>query len=213
MRTVHDVKDDDTASYFRLHDAHQAMLGLSTWETSLRKGRIPIQSDFTQQVLWPKEPLFTSVYESLSQLALARLVKRHPEVMTSVLLGVVKVVVEFITLERRGMVVVKDEDEITYEEYGIEDDLTLQDADSEQYDIEYVPLSEEELERLAQSLSNELAQEWNGVVRGVSMLDRKRPSTTGRINKFSPRKRSINPEDMLGVEVDKADPTSVSGLW
>ena len=122
-------------------------------------------------MLWPKEPLFTSVYESLSQLALARLVKRHPEVMTSVLLGVVKVVVEFITLERRGMMVVKDEDEITYEEYGIEDGLTLQDADSEQYDIEYVPLSEEELERLAQSLSNELAQEWSGVVRGVSMLD------------------------------------------
>ena len=27
MRTVHDVKDGDTASYFRLHDAHQAMLG------------------------------------------------------------------------------------------------------------------------------------------------------------------------------------------
>lgn len=27
MRTVHDVKDVDTASYFRLHDAHQAMLG------------------------------------------------------------------------------------------------------------------------------------------------------------------------------------------
>ena len=41
----------------------------------------------------------------------------------------------------------------------------------------------------------------------------KRPSTTGRINKFRPRKRSSNPEDMMGVEVDKTDPTSVSGLW
>lgn len=171
MRTVHDVEDGDMASYFRLHDAHKAMLGLSTWETSLRKGRIPITSDFTQEMLWPEEPLFTSVYESLSQLALARLVKRHPEVMTSVLLAVVKVVVEFITLERRGVMVVKDEYEIIDEEYSIENDLTLQDDDSEQYDIEYVPLSDEELERLAQSLSNELTQEWSGVVRGMSMLD------------------------------------------
>lgn len=171
MRTVHDVEDGDIASYFRLHDAHKAMLGLSTWETSLRKGRIPITSDFTQEMLWPEEPLFTSVYESLSQLALARLVKRHPEVMTSVLLAVVKVVVEFITLERRGVMVVKDEYEIIDEEYSIENDLTLQDDDSEQYDIEYVPLSDEELERLAQSLSNELTQEWSGVVRGMSMLD------------------------------------------
>jgi hypothetical protein len=41
----------------------------------------------------------------------------------------------------------------------------------------------------------------------------KRQSTEGRMSKFARRKRSNNPEDMLGVEVDRFNPTSVSGLW
>lgn len=46
----------------------------------------------------------------------------------------------------------------------------------------------------------------------LSQLGR-RQSTEGRMSKFTPRKRSRNPEDMMGVEIDRFDPTSVSGLW
>lgn len=46
----------------------------------------------------------------------------------------------------------------------------------------------------------------------LSQLGR-RQSTEGRMSKFAPRKRSDNPEDMLGVEIDRFDPTSVAGLW
>lgn len=41
----------------------------------------------------------------------------------------------------------------------------------------------------------------------------KRPSVKGKMSKFLPRKKSYSKDDMLGVEVDRFDPTSVWGLW
>jgi hypothetical protein len=168
FRAVHDatidVNNDTPVSHFRLNDAYRAMAGLITWESSLRKGRLPLHSDFDS--LWPGEPLFTSVHDTLSSLALPRLVRRHPEIMTSVLLGVAKVAVEYITLQRRGLLSVApinhDEDEYSLEE----EDLNL-----EIQQDEYVSMSMDELEKLAETLSEKLAKEWGGVVQGMSMLD------------------------------------------
>jgi hypothetical protein len=36
---------------------------------------------------------------------------------------------------------------------------------------EYIALSDEQLKQLAESLSDNLSQQWSGVVQGVSMLD------------------------------------------
>ena len=182
FRAVHDAttatdtlndEADTTTSHFRLNDAYNAIHGLVTWETSLRKGRLPLYSDFGDESLyWPEEPLFTHVYNTLSTLALPRLVRRHPEIITSVLLGIAKVVVEFVNLQRRGMLVIIEngDDSLSDDvEYIFEDDeYELQ---SEEEQVEFTPMSEDELEKLAQNLSSKLAQEWGGVVQGVSMLD------------------------------------------
>ena len=161
---------DSSASFFRIDDAYKAMLGLVTWESSLRKGRLPLRSDFDHLELWPEEPLFTHVHDALSNLALQRLVRRHPEVLTSVSLGVAKTVVEFICLQRRGTMVEESRDDIDEDYDLIYGDFSSLSDDFEQ-EIEYVPLSKDELERLAESLSEKLALEWSGVARGVSMLD------------------------------------------
>jgi hypothetical protein len=178
LRSVHNTRyadsdneneDDGNESFFTFTDATQAMLGLSTWESSLRKGRLPLLTDF-QESVWPEEPLFLHVHQAFSTLALQRLVRRHPEILNSVLLGVVKVVVEFINLQRRGKLIVDEAEAVEDEEYVYED-FTLEEDEEFEQDIEYVALSQEELDRLAESLSSKLSQEWGGVVQGVSLLD------------------------------------------
>jgi len=82
--------------------------------------------------------------------------------------------VEFINMQRQGILQLDDgHHEIEGEEGECNikvDDLTLQFDDLQDQD-DYVPLSEDQVEQLAQSLSDKLSQEWSGVVRGVSMLD------------------------------------------
>jgi hypothetical protein len=147
------------------------MAGLITWESSLRKGRLPLDSDFDHNP-WPEEPLFTAVHDTLSSLALPRLVRRRPEIMTSVLLSVAKVVVEYITLQRRGVLSVAPmDDELGYDEHEDEYTLEEEDMDLEIQQEEYVSMSMDELEKLAETLSEKLAKEWSGVVRGMSILD------------------------------------------
>ena len=168
-----DIKPiDGTHHFFTFSDASEAMLGLQIWETSLRKARLPLIEDFRKdQNVWPEEPLFSHVYDVLSELGLPRLVRRHPEILTSVLLGVAKVVMGFIQAQRQGKLVFV-EDNIEEEE-----DCDLEDLDTA-IDLEdiaqfaYEPLSMEEMDQLADSLANNLKQEWGGVVQGVASLDK-----------------------------------------
>ena len=169
--------DTDTAlsmhAHFTFSDATKAMAGLSTWESSLRKFRLPTIDDFPKdQICWPEEPLFSHVFTTLSQMGLPRLACRHPEIMTSVLLGVAKIVVEFIATQRQGkMVISEDTFDQEEEKYNLNEyDLDVVDDSSTESDFQ--PLSTEELENLAVSLANGLGQEWNGVVQGVAQLDK-----------------------------------------
>ena len=167
-RNKNDVLEYDSAdstSFFGIDDAYKAMLGLVVWESSLHKGRLPVHSDFDHQPLWPEEPLFTAVHDALSKLALPRLIRRHPEMSTSVSLGVAKIVIEFICLQRRGAMKEESVDDI-----GRDDDFSSLENDIEQ-EIEFVPFSTDELEILAETLSEKLSLEWSGVARGVSILD------------------------------------------
>lgn len=178
-QTNNEVLDTDTnanasiRAQFTFADASRAMSGLSIWETSLRKARLPIIDDFPKdQSCWPDEPLFNHVFSILSHMGLPRLVHRHPEISTSVLLGVAKIAVQFTIAQRRGKLVISDnildqeEDEYNTYEYNLEE---LNDTTVE---FEFEPLTVEELENLAASLANSLGQEWGGMIQGVAQLDK-----------------------------------------
>lgn len=164
--------DDTTTNFFTFSDATKAMIGLQTWETSLRKARLPLLEDFStnnnQHDVWPKEPLFGHVYDILSELGMPRLVRRHPEILTSVLLGVAKFVIEFIKAQKQGKLVIVEQN------VDDDDDVDYDDRDDvyETPEFEYEPLSTEELDQLSDSLANNLKQEWGGVIQGVAMLDK-----------------------------------------
>lgn len=176
-QTNNEVLDTDAnasiRAQFTFADASKAMAGLSIWETTLRNARLPIIDDFPKdQSCWPDEPLFNHVFSTLSHMGLPRLVHRHPEISTSVLLGVAKIVVQFTTAQRRGKLVISEnildqrEDGYNTNEYNLEEsnDTTV--------DFEFEPLAVEELENLAASLANSLGQEWGGMIQGVAQLDK-----------------------------------------
>ncbi len=153
-------------SQFTFSDASDATAGLRVWEASLRKARLPLVDDFPMARTWPDEPLFSQVFVVLSEMGMSSLVRRHPKILTSVLLAVARVAIEFINKQRRGKLVIP-EDAIDDEEYESES-IDLEDA----IYFEYEPLSAEELAKLADSVANGLKQEWNAVVQGVAQLDK-----------------------------------------
>ena len=178
LRSIRNFRDDDNPTengteqqpFFTFTDATKAMVGIQIWGSALRKARLPLMDDFSKnENIWPEEPLFSHVYDTLSELGLPRLIRRHPEILTSVLLGVAKVVIEFIKEQRKGKLVfaensTPEEDD----EYNWNDDDDLE----EPPEFEYEPLSTEELDQLGNTLADNLKQEWGGVVQGVAMLDK-----------------------------------------
>ena len=186
LRSVREIDEDegknptaetDTAmssSHLTFSDASRAMIGLTTWDTALRKARTPILNDFldVNQSVWPEEPLFSHLCTTLAELGLPRLVRRHPEILTSVLLGVAKLVNEYTKALRQGKLVIveeridDDENEIFTDDY----DPSMEDHMQESF--EYEQLSSEELEKLAESLASSLVTDWGSLVQGVSLLDK-----------------------------------------
>ena len=162
---------DTSHASFTFTDATKAMVGLQIWESSLLKARLPLVDDFSaDRNVWPDEPLFSAVRETLSELGLARLVRRHPDILTSALLGVAKVVIAFIKGRRKGKLVVVDDDTTAEdEEYSWEEDDGDDLVDTTEY--EYEPLSDGEMDQLAESLAIRLKEEWGSVVQGVALLD------------------------------------------
>jgi len=187
LRSVRKIADEDesdgvpidtttalSSSHLTFSDASRAIIGLTTWDTCLRKARTPLIDDFVNinQSVWPEEPLFSHLSNTLAELGLPRLVRRHPEILTSVLLGVAKLVVQYSKAQRQGKLVIVDEsmegeeDELLIEddEYSIEDDMLET--------FEYEQLSNEELEKLAESLAGNMISDWGSLVQGVSLLDK-----------------------------------------
>jgi hypothetical protein len=153
-------------SQFTFSDALDATVGLRAWEASLRRARLPLVDDFPRARTWPDEPLFSRVCVTLSEMGISRLVRRHPKILTSVLLAVARVAIEFINMQRRGKLVIPED--VTDDEEHESESVDLEDAS----EFEYEPLSTEELATLADSVSNGLKQEWSAVVQGVAQLDK-----------------------------------------
>jgi hypothetical protein len=161
-------EDDDDTNYnqFTFTDATNAMVGLQVWEMSLRKGRLPISTeDFIETKTWPDAPLFFNVYTVLSEMGISRLVRCHPTILTSVLLSVAKIVIEYNDAQRRGKLVLL-EDASEDAEYHTEIDMN----DTSQFG--YEPLSAEELAKLADSVANGLKLEWGAISQGITQLDK-----------------------------------------
>lgn len=178
LRSIRNFRDDDNPTengteqqpFFTFTDATKAMVGIQIWGSALRKARLPLMDDFSKnENIWPEEPLLSHVYDTLSELGLPRLIRRHPEILTSVLLGVAKVVIEFIKEQRKGkLVFVENSTQEEEDEYNWNDNDDLE----EPSEFEYEPLSAEELDQLGNTLADNLKQEWGGVVQGVAMLDK-----------------------------------------
>ncbi len=170
------IETDATISpaHLTFSDASNAMIGLTTWDTSLRKARTPTIDDFLDinQSVWPEEPLFSHLCNTLAELGLPRLVRRHPEILTSVLLGVAKLVVEYTKAQRQGKLVIVEEtiDDEGSEIYPENYDQSMDDYIQETF--EYEQLTDDDLEKLAESLAGNLVNEWGSLVQGVSMLDK-----------------------------------------
>jgi MoxR-like ATPase len=181
--------------------------GLAIWRATLLKGRLPTMADFgapekeekedivQQDVLWPEEPLFSTVSHAMAELQLPRFVLRHPETVHTVLLTLIRMTVQF-TQQQREQLEEKckeilgdeeeEEDEDDYWENLLEDRWTdyseevdeeedHKDKDQDQEEEEPAVqelLSDEEKEQLASEIvATGMTQPWGGVVRGVQSLD------------------------------------------
>ncbi|EJK49119.1 hypothetical protein THAOC_32037, partial [Thalassiosira oceanica] len=171
LRSVRADDGGKAAAHFTFNDYMQAAVGLQSWESSLRKGRLPLgKRDFVKDDVWPEEPLFGKVTDVMSRLGLPRLIRRHPEIKSSVLLEVARIVVEFTRSRERGkLVVVEDqqEDEVEDDPWAIEDDDT-----NDSVVFEYRPMLEGELDKLADQLAGNIQDQFGSVVNGVSLLDK-----------------------------------------
>ena len=181
---------------FGIDEVLAASEGVRIWKSVLLKGRLPSSKDFRRTVVatkddpqpktnndvegitdlnivWPPEPLFSSLCSTLVELDLARFVLRHPEAAGAACLSVLRSAVDF------ALRSTPEEDEEEYDEYLVGDE---NDADGYEYNdtddpsdaMFYTPepLLAEDLELLASDIAKELSSEWSGAIGGVRSLDR-----------------------------------------
>lgn len=141
--------------------------GVQIWRHALSKGRAPTEFDFSDTIEpWPAEPLYSAVCEKFFELELPRFAARHPETITSILLSLIRITIQYM--------------EAASPLHGVEDDAEDVGGDvDETYEIEEVEVIdsisfedvEVDLEELAEEMSIMLFDEWSGVVGGVGILD------------------------------------------
>ena len=93
----------------------EASRGLTVWRNILRRGRLPIPSDFDIRqndidsysnsgngggggddcCCWPSQPLFNSMIQSMTNIRIGGFVRNHPEVINSLLLHVLRMNIDF----------------------------------------------------------------------------------------------------------------------
>lgn len=152
-----------------------ASSGIRTWRTCLCKGRFPIETDFENHCIWPEDPFFSKISDAMTTLQLPRFVLRHPEIVSTVLL----------TLLRLTFTFIHDVNSEQEEKDGNADDERFED-DSEIYSVDKLSMDEEkyedssdernalsttEIDTIAAEIADSLIQEWNDVVSGVNILD------------------------------------------
>uniref|UniRef100_A0A7S4AFR6 VWFA domain-containing protein n=1 Tax=Pseudo-nitzschia australis TaxID=44445 RepID=A0A7S4AFR6_9STRA len=156
--------------------------GMLVWRQALAKGRSPIESDFLPKItsptstasIWPPPPLFSRLVKASSSLQLPRLALRHPETISMILRSILRKTFEY---ARRRMDKEMDADDSHDEEEEDEDNPYLNDWEDEIEDdtkdeallfpVDF-PMDENEI---ARDVAESLIEEWNEVVKGVSLMD------------------------------------------
>lgn len=146
----------------------KASHGLQVWRRVLLKGRLPTNQDF--DTVWPCEPLFSPLVETMAELQLARFVKNHPEAISAVLLTLVRITMEFARKTQAAPQDNEDEEDDEIEK-DYKDWETYHPTESfEEIPIEYLS-QEDQAALVAEELTSGLIDEWGGVVEGVHALD------------------------------------------
>ena len=148
----------------------------------LSKGRLPTQVDFDDVhggggVLWPAEPLFSRLKDAMADMQLPRLVLRHPEIVSAVLLSLLRLTIEFMEEFRlknndknEEEEIEDDDDEIYFSIY--EDFETSRDDDTQSSsELDFNQLSSEKIEQLTTDIASGLIEQWGGVISGVNLSD------------------------------------------
>ena len=151
---------------FNLGGVASAASGLKVWQAVLQRGRLPVAADFGDSGQWPPGPLFSRFITVLADLELPRFVLRHPETAGAVLLSMLQLTIEF--SEQSQLAPQQQVDDTLLPE--INDKLdTEEDASPSGPGPE--KLSPEDLEALADQVSEAMAEQWGGVIGGVHTLD------------------------------------------
>lgn len=155
-----------------------ASSGIRIWRAALTKGRLPTDADFLEgsQVVWPAEPLFSQLSKTMVTLQLPRFTLRHPETVTSVLVSLLRLTIQF--MEDLRLQEDEKQEELEEEEEEEEDDLyfswdeqQVENIDDPVSTIDDASLSSEDIEKLAADIAGSLVEKWSGVVSGMTILD------------------------------------------
>lgn len=152
-----------------------ASSGIRTWRTCLCKGRFPIETDFENHCIWPEEPFFSKISDAMITLQLPRFVLRHPEIVSTVLLTLLRLTFKFMhdaqseQEEKEGNLDNEHFDDDS-EMYSV-DKFSIDEGESEVSLDERNALSATVIDTIAAEIADSLIQEWNDVVSGVNMLD------------------------------------------
>ena len=117
--------------------------------------------------VWPQEPLYSQFIKILAELQLPRFVLLHPETVNAVMLGMLRLSIEFVVRTGDSLSVdddVEDVDSINDDIYG-DDDYVGREADYVSADYS------NNVEMIAEELASQLSFQWGGIVGAVQSLD------------------------------------------
>ena len=174
---IYDILQDEiTSSLESLAGLLESSEGIRAWRHALIKGRLPTDGDFVVGKPWPREPLFSKLCDCMVTLQLPRFALRHPDVVTVILLSVLRMTIAFSnrlqSLDKGLDADSRDSNDDEDEEedfYFLEWKKQFQSNSEPNLLGQIEALDDEGI--IAGQLTQDLLQEWSGVVNGVGILD------------------------------------------
>jgi len=145
--------------------------GVQIWRRALAKGRAPTEYDFSvANEPWPSEPLYSAVCQKMFGLELPRFASRHPETITSILLSLIRITIQYMETTSPLNTIKEDSDEEISESNGIHQSDIDEEHMFDTFSFEDVEV-EVDLDEIAEEMANLFVDEWGGVIGGVGILD------------------------------------------
>ncbi len=171
------LQDEESSSLELLGGLLECSNGIRVWRHAFTKGRLPTEADFVEVGCrwWPREPLFSKLYDSMVTLQLPRFALRHPEVINVILLSILRMTVAF---SARLQTLQEEQQTDVSHEHGLEeeDDFYFLEwkkqfkSHSETHSFgNFEDVNDEDA--IAAQVTREIIDEWTGVVNGVASLD------------------------------------------